>query len=663
MSKRLASALLLAVQTIQAQDLLVSEPGQVAPVPNWDLQSSSSLPDDISSLSTPGVDTSSWHHAPVSKCTLMGCLLEAGELDDEQLFFSDNLRRVDWGQFTVPWVYRNEFALRPGGGSHFLLQTNGITSRADMYLNGELVADKTVQNGAYAGHEYDITDLVAEENALVVQTYPTDYYYDLALGFIDWNPWPADNGTGIWRDITIKQTGPASLDSIRALVDIEPATVKLQIEAKNLEDKEVEIVAEAVITGPSGEEEVSKSQTATLKSGETRLLEFEHTFDKPQLWWPKQWGEQPLYTAKITVSDDAGLSDAVESTFGLRTVTSELNSHQDILYSINGIPFQVIGAGYAPDLYLRWDPARFEAIVKYMLDIGLNTIRLEGHNEHAELYEITNRLGLMVMAGWQCCNKWEAWDYNEHFEPIAIWDDGDYAAANASIIHETKFLQPHPSTLTFLIGSDFHPNDRAAEIYLDGLRANGWQLPVVAAASKRVYSDLLEPSGMKMEGPYDWVPPGYFWDVDAPAEDRYGAAFGFGSELGAGVGTPEIGSLKRFLSESDLEDLWTQPDKGLFHMSTNVSQFYTRSIYNEGLWKRYGEPTSLEDYLRKAQVMDYETIRAEHEAFAARWSEEHPATGMIYWMLNNACEFVCECWKRKGGADGCRAESSLEPVR
>lgn len=649
MSKRLASALLLAAQTIQAQDLLVSEPGQVVPVPNWDLQSSSSLLDDIPSLSTPGVDTSSWHHIPVSKCTLMGCLLAAGELDDEELFFSDNLRRVDWGQFTVPWVYRNEFALRPGGGgSHFLLQTNGITSRADIYLNGELVADKTVQNGAYAGHEYDVTGLAAEENALVVQTYPTDYYYDLALGFIDWNPWPADNGTGIWRDITIKQTGSASLDSIRALVDIDPATVKLQVEAKNLEDKDVEIVAEAVITGPSGEEEVNKSQTATLKPGETRLLEFEHTFDSPQLWWPKQWGEQPLYTAKITVSDDAGLSDAVESTFGLRTVASELNAHEDILYSINGVPFQVIGAGYAPDLYLRWDPVRFEAIVKYMLDIGLNTIRLEGHNEHAELYEITNRLGLMVMAGWQCCNKWEAWDYNEHFEPIALWDDGDYAAANASIIHETRFLQPHPSTLTFLIGSDFHPNDRAAEIYLDGLRANGWQLPVVAAASKRVYSDLLEPSGMKMEGPYDWVPPGYFWDVDAPAEDRYGAAFGFGSELGAGVGTPEIGSLRRFLSESDLEDLWTQPDKGLFHMSTNVSQFYTRSIYNEGLWERLGEPTSLEDYLRKAQVMDYETIRAEHEAFAARWSEEHPATGMIYWMLNNACEFVCQCSMRKG---------------
>lgn len=203
------------------------------------------------------------------------------------------------------------------------------------------------------------------------------------------------------------------------------------------------------------------------------------------------------------------------------------------------------------------------------------------------------------------------------------------------MIHETKFLQSHPSMLTFLVGSDFQPNDNATQIYVDALRANDWQLPIVPAASKRGVSDVLGPSGMKMEGPYDWVPPNYYYDVE-PAEERYGAAVGFGSELGAGVGTPEIGSLKRFLSEDDLNDLWQSPNKGLYHMSTNVSQFYTRRIYNQGLYQRYGEPTSLEDYLRKAQIMDYEAIRAEYEAFISRWSEDHPATGMIYWMLNNA---------------------------
>ena len=196
-------------------------------------------------------------------------------------------------------------------------------------------------------------------------------------------------------------------------------------------------------------------------------------------------------------------------------------------------------------------------------------------------------------------------------------------------------FQTHPSMLTFLVGSDFWPDDKATKIYVDALRGADFQLPIVAAASKRGYPKLLGPSGMKMDGPYDWVPPNYWYDTEGE-DDRLGAAFGFGSELGAGVGTPELSSLKRFLSESDLEDLWKNPNKGLYHMSTNVSSFYDRAIFNQGIWKRYGTPSSLEDYLRKVQVADYEAIRAEFEAFSANWGAEHQATGLIYWMLNSA---------------------------
>ena len=71
-------------------------------------------------------------------------------------------------------------------------------------------------------------------------------------------------------------------------------------------------------------------------------------------------------------------------------------------------------------------------------------------------------------------------------------------------------------------------------------------------------------------------------------------------------------------------------------MSTNVSQFHHRTIYNHALYHRYGKPTSLDDYLLKAQMMDYEATRAEFEGFAAKWNAQRPATGAIYWMLNNA---------------------------
>ena len=85
-----------------------------------------------------------------------------------------------------------------------------------------------------------------------------------------------------------------------------------------------------------------------------------------------------------------------------------------------------------------------------------------------------------------------------------------------------------------------------------------------------------------------------------------------------------------------MKDLWTAPNKGLYHMSTDVSQFYDRSIYNQALYARYGKPTSLDDYLLKAQAMDYEATRVEYEAYSVRQNAARPATGVIYWMMNNA---------------------------
>ncbi|KAF4124727.1 exo-1,4-beta-D-glucosaminidase [Geosmithia morbida] len=621
--------------------ILVSEPGEEAAIPGWALSSSSDIKTDaIASLSKPGeTDTSSWHQISVSKCTLMACLLEIGVYNDQELWFSDNLESFDWAQFTVPWVYRSEFGLKPSHGRHFFLQTHGITSRGDIFLNGEPVANKSVQSGAYAGHEFDITHLVAEDNALLILVYPTNYYHDLALGFIDWNPNPPDNGTGIWRDVVIRQTGPVSLGPLTALVAIEPAHVSLRSTAENIEDRKAEISATAVIKEPNGGRKYVLEKTITLEPGESRVIEFNQTFDDPEIWWPRQWGDQPLYSAELSISTAAhsGVSDSVNGTFGLRSVTSKVNKDDDRVFTVNGHPFQVIGSGYSADMFLRFDPEYFETIVQYMLDMGLNTIRLEGKNEHPELYEIADRYGLMVMAGWECCNKWETWKHNEDVaaDPPDYWDAADYRDARAAAKHEGHMLQTHPSMLAFLVGSDYWPDDRATDIYADEFWDVGLQIPIVASASKRGYPERLGPSGMKMEGPYDWVPPNYWYETE-PSEDRYGAAFGFGSELGAGVGTPEIGSLRKFLTKGDMDDLWKRPEKRLYHMSTNVSQFYNRNIYNEGLYRRYGKPTSLEDYLRKAQMMDYEATRAEHEAFASRWSTGRVATGLVYWMLNSA---------------------------
>ncbi|CAK7209941.1 hypothetical protein SCUCBS95973_000616 [Sporothrix curviconia] len=675
-----------------AQTLPIAAAGDVAAIPAWDVQSTAKITQDPAALSKPfssslssSSSSSSWYHAPVSRCTVMGCLLAAGVYNDSDLFFSDNLAAIDKTHFQVPWLYRSEFALPvPVSGSnastaehgttHYLLETNGITSRADIYLNGHQVADKMTQSGAYGGHVYDVTAAVvaggndSSENTIVVRAYPTNYLQDFGVGFVDWNPYPPDNGTGVWRDITLRQTGAVAIEAFRVTTNGTSGPVTIQATVRSLEAKaSVRVVAEAVVSrGDGSASSVSSSSPAPIQLGPGQAAQVILTVNvaSPAVWWPRQWGEQPMYRAQLNVSTSSSssssssptlLSDTASKSFGFRQVTATVSAADDILFAVNGRPFQVLGGGYTPDVFLRWDAARFEAHARYALDMGLNTIRLEGKMGQPALYDIADRLGLMVLPGWECCDKWEAWSYNDDLPaPTAIWSDADYATANASMRHEAAMQQNHPSLLAFLVGSDYWPDDRATALYQQQLAAAGWQAPVVASAAKAGYPKALGPGGMKMPGPYDWVPPNYWYDVgDASTvtdDARYGAAFGFGSEQGAGGGTPTLSSLQRFLSAADLDDLWRAPSKGLYHMSTAASSFHNRSIFNTALWQRYGAPASLDDYLLKTQMADYEATRAMFDAFAANWGSQgsqgaadtefsstaRPATGVVYWMLNGA---------------------------
>ncbi|KAH7180101.1 glycoside hydrolase superfamily [Fusarium flagelliforme] len=632
---------------------LASVVGQQGTIPNWDLQPVNKVSGSIASLSIPNIDTSSWHHASVSRCTLMACLLDEGiyELDGpDGLWYSDNLAHFDDSMFHVPWVYRNQFNLATEKEStkrHYFLQTNGITPAADLFLNGKPIASNITQSGSYGGHTYDITSRASRENALVVKVYPTNYQHDFAVGFVDWNPYPPDNGTGVWRDITIKQTGHVFMGPMSILVDLNTpvddgktheATVTVRAQARNLSKKPIKFIATAKIKTPNGRTLKVVTKHVRLAPEESVMVELSTKVKDPEVWWPAGWGEQSLYSAQFTYSIGSDTSDSSAVTnFGIRKVTSELNAYNDTLFKVNGYPIQIRGGGYTSDMFLRWDAKRFEHIARYVLDMGMNTIRLEGKMEQPELYEIADRLGVLLMAGWECCDRWESWPYNHDLsqDPPPKWYAADYDTVNASIRHEAAMMQAHPSLIAFLVGSDYWPDDRATKIYVDGLRDAGWQVPIISSAAKRGYPRLLGPSGMKMEGPYDWVPPVYWYDRE-PASKRFGSSFGFGSELGAGVGTPTKGSLSKFLTSQDMKDLWEKPNKGLYHMSQNTSQFHDRSIYNKALFKRYGKPTSLDDYLISAQMMDYEATRSQFESWGSQWNASRPATGLIYWMLNNA---------------------------
>jgi exo-1,4-beta-D-glucosaminidase len=351
--------------------------------------------------------------------------------------------------------------------------------------------------------------------------------------------------------------------------------------------------------------------------------------DRPQVWWPAGMGGQPIQQRDLRATVDGATSDASKSNFGIRDVKAPLNSSGGRPYVVNGKPLMIKGGGWSPDLLLRWDESRAADKLAYVKNLGLNTVRLEGHIEPDAFFDLADRMGVLTMPGWECCDKWEGQvNGDEKGEP---WTEKDYPVAKASMTGEAERLRDHPSVLSFHIGSDFAPTARIEKGYLDALSAADWPAAVVSAASAKA-SPKLGPSGMKMNGPYDYVPPNYWYDK---AHKDAGGAWNFNSETSAGPDLPTMDTLKRMMSAKELETLWKNPAAPQYHRSESDT-FANLKLFGDALAARYGKPTGLEDFVRKAQLAQYENVRAEFESHARNFTDKKdPSTGLIYWMLNS----------------------------
>ena len=608
--------------------------GSVTAVAHWQIQTSAKAQESGAEVSSTGFSTAEW--LPVSgRATLMAGLLENGKY--ENLFYGDNLRAArdpdgSSSEIVIPWWYRTEFTIGEGApGLRTLLRINGMIPSADVWLNGNLVADQATVAGAYPVHELDVTRWVhAGTNILALRVHPGDPRTSLSIGWIDWNPAPPDNNMGPWRGVDIMRAGPVEIrfpqvTSTLSLPDLARAALTVKVEARNLDASAHDATITGVVAG------VSLKRTVHLAAGETQTVSFSPKSDPaldlkhPQVWWPIGMGAHPLYRLEMKAAVDGAISAEASATFGIRSVSSHLTPQGYIQFVVNGKPVLIRGGGWAPDMFLRDDPKRMEAEFSYVRNLGLNTIRSEGKLEDSQFYDLADRNGIMILPGWECCDKWES-AAKTGGEP---WDAADEKVAAASMASEARLLRNHPSVIGFLIGSDNAPPPAIAKLYVDTLHAEDWTLPIIAAAVDQGTAET-GPSGMKMAGPYTWVAPAYWYG------DKLGGAFGFDSEVGAGPVIPPLDDLPRMLSPQELEALWKYPEVRQYHASAAWSVFSKITPLDTALAKRYGSPKSLEDYVAKAQLDNYENVRAQFEAFNAHMDADKPSTGVIYWMLNSA---------------------------
>jgi exo-1,4-beta-D-glucosaminidase len=600
---------------------------------DWQVQSSCDDKTTGDKISAAGFEAGRWHHTDIP-ATVVGVLVTDKTYPDpnygtnlknfpgfysaEDKIFS-NVDMPPGSPFACSWLFRTEFTVPAGGaGKTDWLHFNGINYRANVWLNGQKVADAKYVAGTYRTFEFNVTKLLkrGERNALAVEVFAPGKD-DLGITWVDWNPTPPDKNMGIWKEVFLTQSASVSVRnpfvSSKLGANYKSAALTVTADLQNSSEHAVRGVLRAEIDG------TKVSQPVQLAAGETKTVRFSPSkfavlkLTHPHLWWPYAMGEPYLYSASISFEVAAHVSDSATTNFGIREVTSELTDKGFRLFKINGRNVLIRGAAWAPDLLFRWVPGRLDAHLSYVRDMGLNTIRLEGRLDREEFYEKTDRLGILVMPGWTCCDAWERWkDWHA--------DQRDIAAA--SLKSQVRILRQHASVFVWLNGSDGPPPADVESMYLGILKDLEWPNPALSSASETA-TTVSGGSGVKMTGPYEYVPPVY-WLTDKDA----GGAHGYNTETSPGPAIPPRASLERFIPK---DHLWPIDEVWNFH--AGKERFTTINVFADGLNRRYGQTSSLDDFERKSQAVSYDGQRAMFEAYARN---KYTSTGVIQWMLNNA---------------------------
>ena len=310
-----------------------------------------------------------------------------------------------------------------------LLRCHGLDTLAEVEING---CSAGRANNMHRIWEYDVKALLHEgENTIRISfASPTGYIReayerkplegssDAMRGFPylrkahcmfgwDWGPRLPD--AGIWRDIELIGADTARLGDVYVGQKHEPDRVVLNVvsHVERITDSRTKVSVS--VTAPDGQVLTAEGENCSL------------TVERPQLWWPAGYGEQPLYTIEAVLSDDSGILDSWKQRIGLRTLTIRREKDEwgeSFCHCVNGVDVFAMGADYIPEdnLLPRVNRERTRRLLEDARAANMNTIRIWGGGYYPEdyLYDLCDELGLLV---WQdfmfAC---AAYDLTEAFE-------------------------------------------------------------------------------------------------------------------------------------------------------------------------------------------------------------------------------------------------------
>jgi exo-1,4-beta-D-glucosaminidase len=555
-------------------------------------------------------------------------------------------------QFSVPWWWRADFTPNLASGQVATLIVNGVIGSANVWVNGQQVATSSTVAGAYTRFSFNITGLVRPgTNSLAIEVNPNNPTAMFTLDDVDWNQIPPDNNTGIQFPVQLAVDGALSDGNAHVVenntADLSNSALTVKTDITNNTSSSQTGTVTATITPPGNGAPITVNQAVTVPASTTQTVTFSPsafptlTIANPQFWWPYQMGAQPLYTLATSVSQNSTVLDSTSETFGIRNVTSSLVGSSAgepsgaRAFKINGVPVVIRGGGFSPNIFLHYSAADIAKQIALMKNMGVNTIRLEGHIMPPDFFEQMDQAGMLVNAGYQCCDAWE-------LQSSGLTTSADFQIMQNSALTIGQNLRNHPSVFSFQ-WSDLPPTAQQESVSLAAFSQADFTDPIISSAEYNS-SPQLGVSGQK-EGPYDWVPPNYWYDTthfatNDSTQTNAGGSWGYDSEQSAGDTVPTLDSLNRFMSAGDLSSLWQNTKANQYHLNYEPRckagySFGTLCHFDTALSSRYGSWSSLAAYVEEAQAQGYENTRAQFEAFIDHANNTPlPSTGTIYWQMN-----------------------------
>jgi exo-1,4-beta-D-glucosaminidase len=594
---------------------------------NWQMQSALKDHSPAATISQDKFEPKGWYKISVPSTIIAGLL--ANKAYDFDPFYGMNFEKLNDPALDKPWWFRKEFELPASEkGKNVVLKLHGINYKANVWLNGVLIADSTKIKGPFRIIDLDVTKQIKSggNNVLALEITrpftPNKQKGDLAIDYADWIHYPPDYNAGIVNDVEIKTYDKVGIQYPLVTTNFDLpslAVAHLTVDAlvTNYSKNEQDVVVKGKINS-----DITFEKKVHLGPNEIKNVTFtpaeysQLNIKDPHIWWPWQYGKPELNKIELSVLHDNAASNTIAENFGIRQMTSKLIDDHSRVFIVNGKQIMIRGAAWSPDIFQRRSPERQEQELRLYRDMNMNIVRSEGKMEDDHFYALCDKYGLLVMTGWMCCG---AWQYPEN------WDAAKRQVAMASDSSVMYWLRNKPSLMVWLNGSDMPPRDTSVErSYLKIEAALKWPNPTISTANESK-SKVSGFSGVKMAGPYEWVPPIY-WETDSTS--KYGGMWSFATEISPGPSIPPYESLIKFLPK---DSLWYTSADWQYHCGTMT--FGNTKVFNAALIGRYGQPANIKQYVALAQAQNYEAHRAMMEAYGLH--KYKTTTGVVQWMGSN----------------------------